>query len=90
MVVFAIRPKFAGSNTAESDGFLKAIKILSTTFFGYQVKPSAPCKIFRHVKDPLRCDRDADRENSAVISRPFLPPSLLGVCSATREKNSDR
>jgi hypothetical protein len=46
-------PRFAGSNPAEDDGFLKAIKISSTASLGGEVKPSAPCrKILRHVKEP--------------------------------------
>jgi hypothetical protein len=48
-----LNPRFAGSNPTEGDGFLRAIKIRSTTAFGGEVKPSAPCcKILRHVKDP--------------------------------------
>jgi hypothetical protein len=35
-----IGPKVAGSNSAEDDIFLRAIKIRSTTFFGGEVKPS--------------------------------------------------
>jgi hypothetical protein len=35
-------------------GFLRAIKVRSTSFFGCKVKPEAPCRrILRHVKDPL-------------------------------------
>ena len=37
--------KFAGSNPAEAVGFLRAKKILSTPFFGGEVKPSVPCRI---------------------------------------------
>jgi hypothetical protein len=41
-----------GSNVAEDDGFLRAIKIHSTTYFRGAVKPSAPCcKILWHVTD---------------------------------------
>jgi hypothetical protein len=37
------------------DGFLRTIKIRSTTSFGYEVKAEVPCrKILRHVKYPLR------------------------------------
>jgi hypothetical protein len=39
--VLAIGPEIEGSNPAEDDGFLRAIKILSTT-----------CKILRIVKEP--------------------------------------
>jgi hypothetical protein len=76
---------FTGSNSAESDGLLRTIKIRSTTSFGGEEKPSAPCrKILRHVKDPLRNDRDTDRQNSAAISRPVFPGSLL-CCNQSRE-----
>jgi hypothetical protein len=52
-------PRFAGSNTAEDDGFLRAIKIRSTTSWGGGVKPSAPRrKILQHVKDSAEYDRD--------------------------------
>jgi hypothetical protein len=44
--------RFAGSNPAEDDGFLRVIKITSTTSFGGDVKPSSPCgKILRHAKE---------------------------------------
>jgi hypothetical protein len=45
-------PTFAGSNSAEGDGFLRAIKILSTPSIGGEVKPETPCcKIIRNVND---------------------------------------
>jgi hypothetical protein len=41
------------------DGFLRAIKIRSTPFFGWKVKPVVPCrKILRHVKDILKYHGD--------------------------------
>jgi hypothetical protein len=43
--------RFAGSNPAEDDVFLRAIKIRITTSSGGEVKPSVQCKILRHVKD---------------------------------------
>jgi hypothetical protein len=43
----------AGSNPAENDKFLRATKVRSTTSFGVNVKPAAPCrKILWNVKDP--------------------------------------
>jgi hypothetical protein len=52
VIVLAIEPRFAGSNTVEEDWFLLAIKISSTTFFGGEVKPSFPYRhILRHVKE---------------------------------------
>jgi len=45
--------RFAGSNLAEGDGFLRAIKIRKTPSVEGEVKPSAPCRnISRHVKNP--------------------------------------
>jgi hypothetical protein len=49
-----LNPRFAVSNPPEDDGFLSAIKICSTTYFGEEVKPSVPCrKISRNVKNPF-------------------------------------
>jgi hypothetical protein len=66
-------PRFAGSDSqpAESDGFLTAIEIRSTTSFGGEVKPSVPCrKILRRIKDPLRYNGDTDMQNSAALFSP--------------------
>jgi hypothetical protein len=50
---------FAGSKSAESDIFSRAIKVRSTICFGGEVKLSAPCrKILRHVKVLLKSRRD--------------------------------
>jgi hypothetical protein len=49
--------RFAGSYLAEGDGFLRAIKIPSTTFFGGEVKTLVPSKILRRVKEPYECER---------------------------------
>jgi hypothetical protein len=47
-------PRFAGSNPAKGDGFLRAKKISRTPSFGGKVNPSAPCqKILLHVKEPF-------------------------------------
>jgi hypothetical protein len=44
-------PKFAGSNPTETVGFFRAKKkILSTTSFGGEVKPSVPCRRFAAFK----------------------------------------
>jgi hypothetical protein len=43
VMVLAIGLKLTGSNPAEGDGLLVAIKIHSTTSFGGEVKPSSPC-----------------------------------------------
>jgi hypothetical protein len=48
-----LEPRLTGSNPAESDGFLRVIKIGGMPSFGGEVKPLAPCcKILRYVKDP--------------------------------------
>jgi hypothetical protein len=48
-----LESRFTGSNLADDDGFLRAIKIRSTTYFGGEVKPAVPChKILQHVKKP--------------------------------------
>jgi hypothetical protein len=42
-----------GLNPAEDNGFLRVMKIHSTTFFAGDVTPLAPCcKNLRHVKEP--------------------------------------
>jgi hypothetical protein len=42
-----------GSNPAEDVGFLRAIKILSMTSSGGEVKPSVPChKFVQHAVEP--------------------------------------
>jgi hypothetical protein len=47
-----LEPRFTVSNLAKDDGFLRAIKIRSTTSFKGEVKPSVPChKILQHVED---------------------------------------
>jgi hypothetical protein len=53
--VLATGPRFTGSNPAEGDGFIMAIKIRSMTSFGGKVKPSVPFrKILRQVKETYR------------------------------------
>jgi hypothetical protein len=39
-------PRFMGSNLAEVDGFLRVIKIHSTTSLRREVKPGVPCHTF--------------------------------------------
>jgi len=43
----------SSSNPAKDDGFLRAIKIHSMTYFQGEVKPAVLCcKTLQHVKDP--------------------------------------
>jgi hypothetical protein len=50
-------PRFAGSNPADHDGFLRVIKIRNTTYFEGEVKLSASCEFLRHVKYPYRYEK---------------------------------
>jgi hypothetical protein len=52
LACFLLDKRFAGSDPAENDGSLRAIKIHWTTFFGGEVKQSVPLrKILRHVEE---------------------------------------
>jgi hypothetical protein len=56
--VLATGPNGRGFKSGQGDGFLRAIKIRSTSSFGWEVKPEVKCrKILRHVKDPLTYQR---------------------------------
>jgi hypothetical protein len=64
-----------GSNPAESDGFLTAIKICSATSFGREIQLSAHVvRFYGMLNDPLRYDRDTDRKNSAAYFSPSFSP----------------
>jgi hypothetical protein len=45
--------RFAGSNPAEDDGFLREIIIRSTTYLGEEAKLSSPCRKSLKVKQSL-------------------------------------
>jgi hypothetical protein len=68
-------PKFAGSNPAEDNGFLRVIKILCTTSFGGEVKSSVPCRRFTACKRNLRACFVSKIQRSR-----FSPMSLLLRC----------
>jgi hypothetical protein len=85
-------PRFAGSNPAEDDGFLRSIKIHSTPSFGGEVKPSVPCrKILQHVKEPCRVWK---RYFVGKIQRTFPPQvsraSLLIVSAGKCDSSGGR
>jgi hypothetical protein len=70
-------PRLAGSKPAEENGFLKAIKILSTPSFGGEVKPLAACrKILQHVKNLSKNERDTS-QNKVGDFLSQVPPNLL-------------
>jgi hypothetical protein len=85
--VCSLCPKLRGFKHGRERWVLRAIKVRITTCFGGEVKPSAPCKILWHVKDTLRYERDADRQNSAPISRPVSPRfAIRCVCCNQNEE----
>jgi hypothetical protein len=62
-------PRFAGLNPAEDSGFLRAIKICSTTSFGGEVKPLVLCcEILQHVKELYRFEGDISYATFMAIS----------------------
>jgi hypothetical protein len=75
--VIAIRPKFRGFRPGRGCGFLRAIKISSTPFFGGEVKPQAPYKILRHVKNLLQIRTNIVRKDRFII--PFSRPYCFGT-----------
>jgi hypothetical protein len=52
--VLATGPKVRGFKPGRGDGFLRVIKIRSTTSFGGEVKPSVPCRRFTACKRTLQ------------------------------------
>ena len=73
-------PKFAGSNSAEAVGFLRAKKILSTPSFGGEVKPSIPCRRFAACKRSLNVAwKSSFRQNYRTTFSPTVPTSTSGI-----------
>jgi hypothetical protein len=57
--VLDIGPKVCGLKPGQGDGFLRAIKIHSTSSFRGEVKLEAPCcKILWYVKELYKCERN--------------------------------
>jgi hypothetical protein len=76
-IVLTTVPRFAGSNP-ESDGFLRAIKIRSTTSFRGEVKPSPHVVRFYGTLKITWGMTDTDRKNPAAIFRPVSPCFATG------------
>jgi hypothetical protein len=75
-----LEPRSAGSDGAEDNGFLRMIKICSTTSFGWEVKLSVPCrKTYFMLKNLTSMKEILRRQNSAAISCQVSPASLLDV-----------
>jgi hypothetical protein len=59
VIVLVLGSRFASSNLAKDNGFLRVIKLHSTTSLRGKVKPLVPCReMFRHVKNPAEYERD--------------------------------
>jgi hypothetical protein len=73
--------RFAGSNPAENIGFLRAVIIRSTTFFGGEVKTSAPYrKIYSILKIPTDMKEILSRKKThRSFPRRVSPVLLLDV-----------
>jgi hypothetical protein len=62
--------RFAGSNPAEDDGFLRVIKIRSTTSFGGEVSRRSHVADLRHIKKNLTSMKEMScKQNSAAMIR---------------------
>jgi hypothetical protein len=74
-----LNPRFAGLNLAEDYGFLRAIKIRSTTSFGGEGKCQPHAEILRHVKEPAEYEINILLAKFKAISRQVSSGLLLGV-----------
>jgi hypothetical protein len=74
--VLASGPKVRRIKPDRGRQFLRMIKTRSNTFFGGEVKPSAPCrKISRQVKDPYSTKRDTYSQIHILFRQ--VSPALL-------------
>jgi hypothetical protein len=73
-------PSFAGSNSAEGDGLLRAIRIRSSTSFGEEIKPEAPCRKSLACKNHLQYEKNTSEGQIYHFLRPL--PCLLPDDSA--------
>jgi hypothetical protein len=56
--VLELDPRFVDSSPTEGDGILRALQILSTTFFGGKENPSVTCRmILWRVKETERHEK---------------------------------
>jgi hypothetical protein len=78
--VLAIVPKVRWFKRGSDDGFLRAIKIRSTPFFGGKVKWEVPCRmILRHVKHNLQVRTKILRKAKFLFVSP-IPPACYQMC----------
>jgi hypothetical protein len=60
-------PRFVGSNTAEDDEFLRAIKFRIKTSFGGEVKPTVPCRKTLRLVKSLYSMKEMHREAKFTV-----------------------
>jgi hypothetical protein len=77
VVYLPLDPRFAGSNPAKDDGFLRVIRIHSITSFGEEVKPSVPCCRFTACKRTTSMKQMLRRQNSAAMFLTHVSPASL-------------
>jgi hypothetical protein len=81
--VLATGPKGCVFEPGQDDVFFRAIKIRSTPYFGWEIKPEVPCrKILRHVKNS-RSPTGIDTLNSHFFRpSPTAPEASLVTARA--------
>jgi hypothetical protein len=72
--MLAIGPKVCGFKPGRCNGFLRAIKIRNTPFFGGEVKLGAPCrKIVWHVQNEIsKCEKVASNAKFMFAKFPLI------------------
>jgi hypothetical protein len=80
-------PGFTGSNLAKNDGFLRAMKTSSMTFFGRKVKLLVPCcKIYSMLKNAMSMKVILHRQNSLAVFCQVSPASVLDVSAGNCQR----
>jgi hypothetical protein len=76
--VLATGPQGRGFKPGRGDIFSRAIKIRSTPFFAWEVKPEVPCsKILQNFKDSLTYQRYTNMRNShSFVSSSYSLPDV--------------
>jgi hypothetical protein len=86
--VLTTGPKGRGFETGQGDGFLRAIKIRSTTFFWWEVKLQVSYrKTLRHVNDLLKSHRDG--QNKFSFSSSIFLLATRSLCWQGRQRTGD-
>jgi hypothetical protein len=77
--VVAIGPKGRGFKPGRGVGYLRAIEVLSTSPFGWEVKPEVPCRnILRHVKITWNCEQKFLKGQilASIVHSPYMLPDV--------------